>query len=1419
MPSADTRQAGNRWHIDCFRCNTCGTLLDSDANLLLLGDGSLICNNCTYSCSSCNNKIEDLAILTGDQAFCANCFKCRNCKKKIENLRYARTSQGIFCMECHEALMARRRKKTARNAAQRQKANANNALLDKSLPSLPPSAAPKSAFSPELETPPSETHSETPTEIPPRLRPTDGRRGGSRGGSGDRRDQSPANHRSDSRGQSPSISVRALSADEMIDNLNIPPIPTRSRQSSISQRSEAEGAGGDEFLIPVAFDPTPPVQSSPHLPNYRTTHPEHRDYFGHSKTAEPLPRKPSGGTPTSPLQSPHIAYQEKGRVPTEEVFDSIKKRREGSFSANGSAATSPLIGSGSARQQYATSPKAAQNSRDMAAEERFRLQEVPKAKKSGGSARSSKSWPTSPSTGTPPAFAAQAHGPEKSSEMLGGNTSVFEGPESSVVQKILSSRPLRDQGLREDGSNDSSRSAQTSTAGQPQYPPKRGDSLESTKLSQSIPRKEVSSTLSKSESPKTVQGSSPTSAVPTDFASTSEKVGGGMATLRPKASPRPKGIFDTSLHRKADASSNLNGSFVVSRESSSPPAEPSQDGNEPSSTSHSQMLQAGDRPISPGLPRWSAGGDFSMEEDMARILDGDGSQGHESFLQRVSNPVRHGRSFSDKVMRSSKDQKWPRSPVGSSAMAGQDMSSPSTVSPEHRDELAWYKNELSREREKALERDQKIVELESTLHSTANIKQANSELREKRSTIVVLDTQKELVMRELEVLTEHIGAAKKSGDPLDIGKMSHAVMRDFAESLQRIKDSFAPQIEELVQKRNEIVDELSNLAQRKDKSIQEFEQLSLKNAQLAELNNQLVHQIQALYRANAGPQVEPSRGAPNGLGIYSHHKDKSQISIESREGRSTTNELSMVNSGTSLHPEEAEPVTVLQGPHVINIRKGQPKKFNWKRGGQNVAKGVTKGLKGAFSSTQASYSREIQFAETVPYSSTPPPASDHANNGLRHGSSDPPRPGFVLFGGTQKSGAKGQQPWKSQSNGSSPAPTIDASISASLSCCWSLVLLTCLALFGSELEARAEFEKTPIPFIVSRCIEEVEIRGNRIRSRPYHHALTTTRNGRRRYLPQSRRRQPSPSHQRRLRNFCATKRRHLRPRHRHPRHLLHPETILPPPPEPAHHVRSLRQTPRNDLHLRRRCKDRRHLPRADGPTESAQGGPGVPRFSSEEGGGPRARESHDEHEHCCCVCADDYEAREFDEGDDGYAGQERGGTVSGRELPGGLWGNATVRSHVEMWDSARLRNYKGKPWVCSRRGGSGWHGSAEHRKGSIWMRMFFSCTACEERAGCNAGCALMVCASKACRIHICCHLSPAILLLLLSHICRAVELVSSLSSSLFAFSLKLHLSDGVFFWSDGGGDGYYLWGQRPVPSSSKPAHLIRTSTCYYLKLW
>lgn len=106
---------------------------------MLLGDGSFICKQCTYHCAACGNMIEDLAIITGDQAFCAACFKCRDCKQKLENLKYAQTAQGIFCIPCHESLMARRRKKT------RVKAKASSGqppvALDNPTSALPPSAA------------------------------------------------------------------------------------------------------------------------------------------------------------------------------------------------------------------------------------------------------------------------------------------------------------------------------------------------------------------------------------------------------------------------------------------------------------------------------------------------------------------------------------------------------------------------------------------------------------------------------------------------------------------------------------------------------------------------------------------------------------------------------------------------------------------------------------------------------------------------------------------------------------------------------------------------------------------------------------------------------------------------------------------------------------------------------------------------------------------------------------------------------------------------------------------------------------------------------------------------------------------------------------------------------------------------------
>lgn len=797
--------------------------------------------------------------------------------------------------------------------------------------------------------------------------------------------------------------------------------------------------GGEEFLIPLAFDPNPAVASSPPISGPRINGAgamRSRDYFGppgsSTSNQKILAEAPSQSS------SPHIAHQERG-LPSQSgdnVFDTVRKLKDGTGSGPTSASASPHLAAEKSRRQFAESPRTSQSSRDGTTQaDKFKLQEAPRTKRAGGSTRSSKSESIPPHSETSAGLSSHKDvgKAEKSSDRAAGTPNLIREPESLSGSGYTTPQPPQEF-QRYDSMDvedvDDQASLPHPSLGQLQELPKRGDSLQSSKMAQTVPRKELpaSSKFSLAQAELSAEPADVLATPASEDPSNLTKVNGGKVISKPIESPMSKSILDTpnAARQLVDTTpgESATESFIATRAPPVPPFDPSRTRNGSMSTYQSDNARAMEPPTSPGLLRYSAGGDFSLDEDMARILGGEEAMAHGSFLRRVSNSVRHGRSFSDKGMRLSKEQKWPRTPVAGGGIMAQEISSPSSASPEHRDELSWFRNELRRERQKAVEREQRIAELEATAQSTANIKQVNTELREKRSTIVVLDTQKEIVVRELEVLTEHIAAAKRSGDPLDLGKMRSAVLRDFAEALQRLKDSFAPQIEESIQKRNELVDEISGLTQMKDKSFQEFEQLSLKNAQLAELNNQLVHQIQELYKANSGPTVEPSRpAAPNGLGIYSHHKDRSQVSIDSREARSALTDASIPGSGTTLQPEEAEPMTLIQGPQVVNIRKGQPKKFNWKKGGQNVAKGVTKGLKGAFSSTQQSYSRELQFAETAPYGAIQS-GQEYAN--IPRTGNEPPRQGFGLFG-NQKPAPKGHGLWRAQPDGSSSALPLDAS--------------------------------------------------------------------------------------------------------------------------------------------------------------------------------------------------------------------------------------------------------------------------------------------------------------------------------------------------------------------------------------------------------
>ncbi|KGO36833.1 Rho GTPase activation protein [Penicillium expansum] len=867
--------AGNRWHIDCFRCSTCSTLLDSDAHLLLLGDGSLICSNCTYSCSSCNNKIEDLAILTGDQAFCAQCFRCRNCKRKIENLRYARTSQGIFCMECHESLMARRRKRKAGGTSGKKPAGPN-VKLDKSLPSLPPHLLEEAQLMDE------ETSEYTGTPDPSRMAETP-----------------------DLNDERPGSSVSNQQADS--DNILLPSSTYRSSRQSIPRNTDADGG---ELLIPLAFDPSAEGHSS--RGHSQTRQEPSGDYFnqvqsecshGASRDGREYMQEPTSRTSLE-NHSPHIAYQEKGW-----------ERND----AN-PADKSPLPISDSSKLAKESSTRSSSD--------------IPISFREAGNF----SGPTSPDSSRSKEFSSDSkrHIP-------------MDNVDSAVARSSSELRRLHDYGSME--------SPRSQPSGLPHLP-KRGDSLES-KLHQ-IQRKEVGSSPASSQ-----YGDSP--------------------MLRSDTFEQP--IQSSALNTSPLESHQYDGAGAST------------------------------------LLRYNSGGDFSMDEELSRIIGGDDTvgQNNESFLRRVSNSVRHGRSYSEKSVRVSKDLKNPRSPSNRS-IAGTDVGTP--IAGSQSEEISWLRNELRKER-------LRVSELESAARTAAAVKQVNTELSEKRSTMVVLDAQREIVLRELTVLTDHMEAEKRGGPsgPLDLGKLSNHVLRELAESIQKLKDSYAPQIEELMQKRNDLTEELEAMNTQKEKSFQEFEQLSMKNAQLAELNNQLVHQIQELYKATEG------QPRPNGLGI-SHNKQRSTNSIEVMKPSFNEYQGSVSTAHIS---EDSEPATatVVPGPQVVSIRKGQPRKFNWKKGGQNVAKGV-KGLKGAFMSSEGGQTQE--GGGGIPRSQT----------------QDPSRQGFGFFGNQ-----RGKQGGKMSQADSVPV----------------LAEAAPDALFGTELEARMEHEKSIIPAIVTRCIQEVELRG------------------------------------------------------------------------------------------------------------------------------------------------------------------------------------------------------------------------------------------------------------------------------------------------------------------------------------------------------
>lgn len=852
----------------------------------------------------------------------------------------------------------------------------------------------------------------------------------------------------------------------------------------------------------MAFDPNPALGPSPlvrhqNIDIQESTKQTSRDYFStkvpHSsrkvsqdqENSRP-PSSKGNSQPGSP-QTPHIAYQEKGREPTSEVLDSIRKR----------SASGPL--SGLANGTAVDKSREASTRNRTKGSEKFKLQEVPKRRKSGSSARNSRSEIISPSIDTSMGNVQSKSAPASANVNTKEHPITITSSDSpqqphSESTYTASTRLSQDSRIAEDGGSPGSYSSPKTN--QLQTLPQRGDSLQ-----QSIPkqppiaRKEVagvkfgSSPLGTDGEHNLLPVTSAASLGAQDSPKSSANINGGRVISGPIESPISKGSSDfmqppaRAKDRPSISGHTNSDSFVSPRAPPHPPMEiysGHRRKNESISTLQSiESTRNGDVPASPNLPRYSAVGEFSMAEDMARILGPEAQdQDQASFLRRVSNSVRHARSYSDRGTRLSREQKWPKSPLHGTAGG---KFTPATSSPEAREDIG-YMTELRKLRQMNMDKDQEIAELKLALDGKANIHQLNSELRKKRSTMVVLDTQKDLVIRELEVITDHAERAKKSierGEPLEVDTLTDGMLQDFTERMNRLKDVFTAQIEDLREKKSNLNEEISALQQRRDQIRQEFDQANSRNSQLMELNNQLVHQIQTMQAVIQQPRnqsLDAPVFTPQGLGIYTPQaKDKSSISMESREYGSTS------VTGSTLNLEhEAEPATILSAPQVVNIRKGQPKKFNWKKG-QSGLKGVTKGLKGAFTTTAPNNTnefgrtqREGSITEGMPYGAMPQNHDPSTSLPAQPAKPDASRQGgFGFFSNTKpnKTQAKGA------ANGHTPGVVAEDPSGMEASRALQILADSSIVLYGSELEQRALYEHASIPGIVTRCIQEVETRG------------------------------------------------------------------------------------------------------------------------------------------------------------------------------------------------------------------------------------------------------------------------------------------------------------------------------------------------------
>ena len=445
-----------------------------------------------------------------------------------------------------------------------------------------------------------------------------------------------------------------------------------------------------------------------------------------------------------------------------------------------------------------------------------------------------------------------------------------------------------------------------------------------------------------------------------------------------------------------------------------------------------------------------------MDEDMARILGSDAEgmprqtpraskhgRNHSVESTQTSSRASHTRSISE-TTRGVASPRWSKTAGVADDRNGRTPDIASPVSLSSTDDTNVLRRQLRNS-------EQKVAELERKFNTEADLKNLNKKLIEKRKTVSVLDTQAEIMIRQLEVLAGYVEKAKETKEPIDTRKLEETAIKEFVQKLEHVRISMSENIEQLHEERDRLLEEKAQAMADRDRALMEFEQLSSKNAQLADMNNEMTHQLQERFRS----QAAEGKGT-NGLGIYGDNK------------AATASSVNLDNASLSTGPTliAADDESIVEGePQVVQVRKGQIKKFNWKKGSKGLAQNVAKGVNRAVVAFQQNDRGErVQTTGMVggdigmPYNTTVAPVESPVattpNAQPRHGEQG--RQGFGFWK------QKNAMPKSTSAAGAVLTPIVPEPPST---------------LFGSDLSERADYERRQIPSVVTRCIEEVELRG------------------------------------------------------------------------------------------------------------------------------------------------------------------------------------------------------------------------------------------------------------------------------------------------------------------------------------------------------